>query len=71
MMIVQVMWCQQQDAVGERPKKDGLNQWMLTKRVSYSKHYLVLDSRQDPVLCITIYICYFTTLNVCRLVPCT
>jgi hypothetical protein len=36
------------------PKKDGPNQWMLAKRVSYSKHYLVLDSRQAPVLCITV-----------------
>jgi hypothetical protein len=27
--------------------------------------------RQVPVLCITIYICYFTTLNVCRFVMCT
>jgi hypothetical protein len=38
------------------PKKDGLNQWMLAKRVSSSKHYLVLNSRQAPVLCITVYI---------------
>jgi hypothetical protein len=36
------------------PKKDGPNHWMLTKRVSYSKHYLVLDSRQAPVSCITV-----------------
>jgi hypothetical protein len=35
-------------------KNDGLNQWMLAKRVSSSKHYLVLDSRQAPVLCITV-----------------
>jgi hypothetical protein len=27
--------------------------------------------RQAPVLCITVYICYFTTLNVCRLGMCT
>jgi hypothetical protein len=27
--------------------------------------------RQAPVLCITNSICYFTTLNVCRLVLCT
>jgi hypothetical protein len=27
--------------------------------------------RQAPILCITVYICYFTTLNVCRLVLCT
>jgi hypothetical protein len=26
---------------------------------------------QASVLCITIYICYFTSLNVCRLVLCT
>jgi hypothetical protein len=38
------------------PKKDGLNQWMLAKRVSSSKHYLVLNSRQASVLCITVYI---------------
>jgi hypothetical protein len=37
-------------------KNDGLNQWMLAKRVSSSKHYLVLNSRQAPVLCITVYI---------------
>jgi hypothetical protein len=36
------------------PKKDGLNQWMLAKRVSSSKHYLVLNSSQTSVLCITI-----------------
>jgi hypothetical protein len=36
------------------PKKDGLNQWMLTKQVSSSKHYLVLISRKAPVLCITL-----------------
>jgi hypothetical protein len=53
------------------PKKDGLNQWMLAKRVSSSKHYLVLNFSQAPVLCITVYICYFTTLNVCRFVMCT
>jgi hypothetical protein len=52
-------------------KKDGPNQWMLAKRVSYNKHYLVLDSRQASVLCITVYICYFTTLNVCRFIMCT
>jgi hypothetical protein len=52
-------------------KNDGLNPWMLAKRVSSSIHYLVLNSRQAPVLCITVYICYFTALNVCRLVPCT
>jgi hypothetical protein len=28
------------------PKKDGLNQWLLAKRVSSSKNYLVLDSSQ-------------------------
>jgi hypothetical protein len=38
------------------PKIDGLDKWMLTKRVSSSKHYLVLDSRQARVLCITIYV---------------
>jgi hypothetical protein len=38
------------------PKKDGLNEWMLAKRVSSSKHYLVLNSRQAPILCITVYI---------------
>jgi hypothetical protein len=27
--------------------------------------------RQAPVLCITYSICYFTALNVCRLVLCT
>jgi hypothetical protein len=36
------------------PKKDGLNQWMLAKRVPSTKHYLVLDSRQAPVLCISV-----------------
>jgi hypothetical protein len=36
------------------PKKDGLNQWMLAKRVSSSKHYVVLNSRHALVLCITI-----------------
>jgi hypothetical protein len=36
------------------PKKDGHNQWMFTKRVSFSKHYLVLDYRQATVLCITV-----------------
>jgi hypothetical protein len=35
-------------------KKDGPNQWMLAKRVSSSKHYLVLNSRQAPVLRITV-----------------
>jgi hypothetical protein len=33
MVIVQVRWCQPQDAVGGQPKEDGLNQWMLAKRV--------------------------------------
>jgi hypothetical protein len=56
------------------PKKDGLNQWMLVKRVSSSKHYLVLDSRQAPVLCITIiyailqhlmFVCWYYALK-CR-----
>jgi hypothetical protein len=27
--------------------------------------------RQAPILCITYLLCYFTTLNVCRLVLCT
>jgi hypothetical protein len=35
-------------------KKDEHNEWMLTERVPSSKHYLVLDSRQAPVLCITV-----------------
>jgi hypothetical protein len=38
----------------DKPKKDGLNKWMLAKRVPSSKHYPVLDSRQAPVLCITV-----------------
>jgi hypothetical protein len=51
----------------DNPKKDGLNKWMLAKRVPSSRHYLVWIL----VLCITVYICYFTTLNVCRFVLCT
>jgi hypothetical protein len=34
--------------------KNGLNQWTLVERASSSRHYLVLNSRQAPVLCITI-----------------
>jgi hypothetical protein len=71
MMIVQVMWSNHKMQLVDDLKNDGPNQWMLAKLVSFSKHYLVLNSRQAPVLCITVYICYFTTLNVCRLVPCT
>jgi hypothetical protein len=36
------------------PKKDEPNQWMLAKRVPSSRHYLVLNSRQASVLCITV-----------------
>jgi hypothetical protein len=54
-MIVQVTWCQPQDAkLMDDPKKDGLNQWMLANRVSSSKHYLVLNSRQASILYITV-----------------
>jgi hypothetical protein len=35
-------------------RKDGHNQWMLAKRVPSSRHYLVLNFMQAPVLCITI-----------------
>jgi hypothetical protein len=30
------------------PKKDGLNQWMLAKRVSSSKHYLSVEFQAIP-----------------------
>jgi hypothetical protein len=36
------------------PKMDGHDRWMLAKRVPSSKHYLVLNFRQTPVLCITV-----------------
>jgi hypothetical protein len=49
MMIVQVMWCQPEDAVVDDPRKDGLNQWMLAKRVpSPSKHYLSVKLKASP-----------------------
>jgi hypothetical protein len=35
-------------------RKDGHDQWMLAKRIPSSKQYLVLNSRQAPVLCITV-----------------
>jgi hypothetical protein len=43
----------------DNPKKDRLNKRMLVKRVSSSKHYLVLDSRQASVLCITIIMLFY------------
>jgi hypothetical protein len=56
MTIVQVMWCQPQDAVVDNLKNDGHDQWMLAKRVPPSKHYLSVKKRQAPVFCITVYI---------------
>ena len=71
MMIEQLMWCQPQDAVGGRPEE--WTQPVDARQASThpSKHYLSVKLRQALVLCITVYICYFTTLNVCRLVLCT
>jgi hypothetical protein len=71
MMIVQVMWCQQRDAVGGRLKNDGRNQWMLANRVSPSDHYLSVEFQASPGFMHNRYICYFTALNVCRRVLCT
>jgi hypothetical protein len=36
------------------PKKDGLNHWMLAKRVSSSKHYLSVEFQASPILCIIV-----------------
>jgi hypothetical protein len=52
-------------------KNDGPNQWMLAKRVPSSKHYLSVEFQASPSFMYNRYICYFTTLNVCRLVPFT
>jgi hypothetical protein len=52
-------------------KNDGLNQWMLAKRVSPSKHYLSVKLKASPGFMHNRYIYYFTALNVCRLVLCT
>jgi hypothetical protein len=41
MTLMQVVWCQPQDAVVDDLKNDGHDQWMLAKRVpSPSKHCL-------------------------------
>jgi hypothetical protein len=72
MTIVQVMWCQPQDAVVDNLKNDGHDQWILAMRVPPSKHYLSVKEKASPgFMHNRLYICYFTTLNVCRLVPCT
>jgi hypothetical protein len=52
-------------------KTDGHNQWMLAKRVPPSKHYLSVKEKASPNFMHNRYICYFTALNVCRLVLCT
>jgi hypothetical protein len=70
MMIEPVMWCQPQDAVVD-DLKDGHNQWMLAKLVPPSKHYLSVKLKASPGFMHNRYICYFTALNVCRLVLCT
>jgi hypothetical protein len=71
MTIVQVMWCQPQDAVGGRPEE-----WTLQvdarQASTPSKHYLSVKLKKSPgFMHNCLYICYLTTLNVCRLVPCT
>jgi hypothetical protein len=72
MVIMQVMWCQPQDAVGGRPEE-----WWTypvdarQASTSPSKHYLSVKLKASPGFMHNRYICYFTILNVCRLVPCT
>jgi hypothetical protein len=72
MTIVQVMWCHPQDAVGGRPKEGGT--YPVDARqasTSPSKHYLSVKLKASPGFMHNRYICYFTALNVCRLVLCT
>jgi hypothetical protein len=48
MMIEQLMWCQPQDAVGGRPKKDGHDQRILPSEYPPSKHYLSVEFQASP-----------------------
>jgi hypothetical protein len=72
MMIEPVMWCHPQDAVGGRPEE-----WWTypvdarQASTSPSKHYLSVKLKASPGFMHNRYICYFTALNVCRLVLCT
>jgi hypothetical protein len=52
-------------------RKDGHDQWMLAKRVPPNKHYLSVKLKASPSFMHNRYICYFTALNVYRLVLCT
>jgi hypothetical protein len=71
MMIVQMMWCQPQDAVGGRPEEG----WTLSvdarQASTPSKHYLSVKFQASPGFMHNRYICYFTALKDCRLVQCT
>jgi hypothetical protein len=71
MTIVQVMWCQPQDAVGGRPEEWTYPVDARQVSTSPSKHYLSVKLKASPGFMHNRYICYFTALNVCRLVLCT
>jgi hypothetical protein len=73
MMIEQVMWCQRQDAVGGRSEgmMDLTSGCSPQASTSPKKHYLSVKLKASPGFMHNRYICYFTTLNVCRPVLCT
>jgi hypothetical protein len=70
-MIVQVMWCQPQDAVGGRPEEWWTYQVDARQASTPSKHCLSVKLKASPGFMHDLLLCYFTTLNVCRFVMCT
>jgi hypothetical protein len=72
MMIEQLMWCQPQDAVGGRPEEWWTYPVDARQASTHpSKHYPSVKLKASPGFMHNRYICYFTALNVCRLILCT
>jgi hypothetical protein len=66
-----VIWCQPQDAVDGRPEEWWTYPVDARRASATRQHYLSVKLKASPGFMHSRYICYFTALNVCRLVMCT